>query len=89
VAEGKRKTQERSLYSTPSTGCWSSFIGYLFSGLLPSVYLYGHHMNRHIDLGLRFGAIRSVSTNIDEEYFLDIRIVFQSACNMMMYSVIF
>ena len=89
VAEGKIKHKKEEVYAQfRLQECWLPFVGHLFLCFFCRVYVYAViHMNRHTGLGLRFGAIKC-GYNIDEEQFLGIRILFQSACNMMMYSTI-
>ena len=59
----------------------------MFSGILPSIYLYGHLYESSFMFGVEILGYTKRGYNLDDQ-FLDIRSVFQSACNVMMYSAI-
>jgi hypothetical protein len=67
---------------------WPSFVGHLFSGLLPSVCLCGHPYRASYKLGFEILSYSHRGYNLDENMFLDICSVFQSACNVLMYLAI-
>ena len=65
--------------------CWPSFIGHMFSGLLPSVCLCGHLYESSYRFEVGILGYTKRGYNLDDQV-LDIHSVFQCACNVMMYS---
>jgi hypothetical protein len=67
---------------------WPSFVRHLFSGLLPSVCLYGHpYCKPSYRFGFEIWSYSQCGYNLDENQFLDICVI-QSACNVWMYLAI-
>ena len=65
--------------------CWPSFIGHMFSGLLPSVCLCGHLYESSYRFEVGILGYTKRGYNLDDQV-LDIHSVFQCACNVIMYS---
>ena len=61
---------------------WPPFVGHLFSDLLLSVCLYDHPYESACMFDSEIWSYTRHEYNVDEEQFLDLRIIFQSACNM-------
>ena len=57
----------------------------MFSGLLPSVCMCGHLYEPSYRFGVEILGYTKRGYNLDDQV-LDIRSVFQCACNVMMYS---
>ena len=83
--EGRHKKEVSQLHLHEY---WLSFVGHMFSGLLSSVRLCGYPYESSYMFGFEIWSYTQHGYNIDEDQFLDIRSVFQSACNVMMYSAI-
>jgi hypothetical protein len=68
--------------------CWPPFVG-LFSGLLPSVCLCGHlYCKASYRFGFEIWSYSQRGYSFDENQFLDICSVIQSACNVLIYPAI-
>ena len=68
--------------------CWPSFVGHLFSGHLPNVYQYGHLYEASYWFEFEIWSYSQCGYNLDENQFLDICSVIQSAYNVLMYPTI-
>ena len=71
--EGKHKKEEVSPLRQQE--CWSSFLGHMFSGLLPSVCMCGHPYESSYMLEVEILSYTKREYNLDDQ-FLDIRSVF-------------
>jgi len=82
--EGRHKKKELSQLQLQ--GCWPSFAGHTFSGLLTSVCLCGHPYKASSRFGVEIWSYSQCGYNLDEN--LDICSVFQSVCNVLIYPAI-
>jgi hypothetical protein len=85
--EGIHKKEEVSQLRLQE--CWPSFIGHIFSGLLPSVCLCGHPYETLYRFGFEIWSYSKRRYNKDKILFLDRCGVIQRACNVIMYTTIF
>ena len=83
--EEERSQKKEKVSQLRLQECWSSFVGHLLSGLLPSVCLCGHLYESSYRFGVEILGYTKRGYNLDDQV-LDIRSIFQCACNVMMYS---
>ena len=80
--DGRHKKEEVSPLRLQE--CWPPFVGLLFSSLLPSVCMCTPSVC--LCSLLYEASYRSGVENLDYTRLLDDQVVFQRACNLMMYS---
>jgi hypothetical protein len=83
--EGRHQKEEVSQFHLQE--CWPSFIGHLFSSFVLSVCLCSHPYEAY-KFGFEIWNYSQCECNLDENQFLDICYVFQSALNVLIYPVL-